>query len=636
MPSYNHGVISDLVSPPLLHAVRTEIQESVHFTPKETDIYRIHQSGDLANLDGLEDSSLKHLPSSLTLRNALYSAQFRDYISDITGSGPLSGKKTDMAINVYTPGCHLLCHDDVIGSRRVSYILYLTNPDDPWKPDWGGALRLYPTSTHKAQNGEEVKVPSPDYSVSIPPAFNQLSFFAVQPGESFHDVEEVYASGKTDEDKRRVRMAISGWYHIPQVGEKGYEEGLEEKLAKKSSLLQLQSHANEFDRPKADISAYDKGKTAFEIDENLTTEDFDFLLQYVSPKYLTPDALYAIFEEFGDTSSLTMAGFLSPAFCESLAHYLRTQENDSKHQLPGTSEAIEASTSWRVAVPPHKHRYLFRRPTSSTLREDYAGKGKGRLEEDRPTEEDPVSALLNNLLPSQPFRKWLRLATGQRSLTYDVMARRFRKGQDYTLATGYDAEQPRLEMILSITPPVNPKEVDESLEASSGPKQDDHASTNDTSKSKDKGKSRPPQAEPADDYAEDSITGGYVAYMASDISTAATADPAIYKSSSSGAEEGEEDTNGILFSVPHPSWNTLSLVLRDQDVMRFVKYLGKDSKTDRWDLVGEFNVEDEDEGIWDLEQRLSDDEARLAGQANEEEESTEVEGEDEDETEAGD
>jgi Rps23 Pro-64 3,4-dihydroxylase Tpa1-like proline 4-hydroxylase len=98
-----------------------------------------------------------------------------------------------MAINVYTPGCYLLCHDDVIGSRRVSYILYLTDPDKPWKAEWGGALRLYDTTCVEGEDGQVTRVPDPEPSLSISPSFNQLSFFAVQPGQSFHDVEEVYA-----------------------------------------------------------------------------------------------------------------------------------------------------------------------------------------------------------------------------------------------------------------------------------------------------------------------------------------------------------------------------------------------------------------------------------------------------------
>jgi hypothetical protein len=41
-------------------------------------------------------------------------------------------------------GGHLLNHDDVIGTRAVSFIIYLTDPDDPWAAADGGALELYP------------------------------------------------------------------------------------------------------------------------------------------------------------------------------------------------------------------------------------------------------------------------------------------------------------------------------------------------------------------------------------------------------------------------------------------------------------------------------------------------------------
>ena len=91
-------MIQHLVDDALLRNVRKEIREHIHFTPKETDIYKIHQSGDLANLDGLDDSALRRLPSLLKLRDSLYSSAFRKYLSSITGSGPLSGVKTDMAV----------------------------------------------------------------------------------------------------------------------------------------------------------------------------------------------------------------------------------------------------------------------------------------------------------------------------------------------------------------------------------------------------------------------------------------------------------------------------------------------------------------------------------------------------------
>jgi len=180
---YKHAVVSNLIDDALLRSVRTEILDNIHFTPKETDIYKIHQSGDLANLDGLDPAALKKLPSLLKLRDSLYSYDFRQWVSHVSGAGLLSGKKTDMAVNVYVPGCHLLCHDDVIGSRRVSYILYLTNPDKPWQGEWGGALRLYPTDIQQGDDGKNYKVPQSMWSEVIPPAWNQLSFFAVQGSE---------------------------------------------------------------------------------------------------------------------------------------------------------------------------------------------------------------------------------------------------------------------------------------------------------------------------------------------------------------------------------------------------------------------------------------------------------------------
>ena len=97
-PSYKHSVIQKLIDDTLLRNVRNEIRENISFTPKETDIYKIHQSGDLANIDGLDDSSLRRLPSLLILRDALYSSAFRKYVSTIAGAGPLSGVKTDMAV----------------------------------------------------------------------------------------------------------------------------------------------------------------------------------------------------------------------------------------------------------------------------------------------------------------------------------------------------------------------------------------------------------------------------------------------------------------------------------------------------------------------------------------------------------
>jgi hypothetical protein len=134
-----------------------------------------------------------------------------------------------MSVNSYKTGCHLLNHDDVIGTRCVSYILYMPLPEDKaWDEDWGGALELYPVS----DEGELQPIPSK----KIPPAWNQFIFFEVQPGKSFHSVEEVVVGGGKD---KRDRLSISGWFHKAQEGEEGYQPEPADRL--KSSLEQLVS-----------------------------------------------------------------------------------------------------------------------------------------------------------------------------------------------------------------------------------------------------------------------------------------------------------------------------------------------------------------------------------------------------------
>jgi Rps23 Pro-64 3,4-dihydroxylase Tpa1-like proline 4-hydroxylase len=600
---YKHAVVHGLMNDSLLRSVRTEIINNIHFTPKETDIYKIHQSGDLANLSGLPESALEKLPSLLKLRDALYGPEFRQWISTVAESGPLSGKKTDMAVNVYVPGCHLLCHDDVIGSRRVSYILYLTDPDKPWQANWGGALRLYPTDEEKGEDGKLYKVPRADFSKVIPPAWNQLSFFAVQPGESFHDVEEVYhrAEGVEEDDGGRVRMAISGWFHIPQEGEEGFEPGLEESLAEKSSLQQLQGKGEQFDVPKPQWIDPEAGseQPATKDDEEDDEEEADlqFLLNYMTPNYLTPDTVEELNELFTEESTAQMGNFLN----KKLAPRLRKQiESDSFEREFETSR------------PPHKHRYQYLTSTSS-VRPPPVG-----------SEDDPHGDVLYNFLPSLAFRKWLALTTGLSLKRCAIVARKFRRSLDYQLAQGYRGEQPQLEYCLNITPTTGwaPEEPEDEAEDDEDDEEDEEAAPKNKGKGKEKAKVPKPEPEPKPQAEEEDNVGGYELYMAGDDDeddddddagsdhgvdipaklqsatgagdrrsakkTRAKADPAIYK-----AAQDEED-DGILFSNP-ASWNTLSLVLRDRGVLKFVKYVSGKAKGDRYDFSGAVEVEDIDD-----------------------------------------
>lgn len=103
-------------------------------------------------------------------------------------------------------------------------------PTEKWRPEWGGALELYPVKIGADGTEEPLTVPSN----VIPPSWNQFVFFEVQPGHSFHSVEEVVVD---DGGCDRQRLSISGWFHKAQEGEEGYEG--EEAEKPKSSLEQL-------------------------------------------------------------------------------------------------------------------------------------------------------------------------------------------------------------------------------------------------------------------------------------------------------------------------------------------------------------------------------------------------------------
>lgn len=499
-----------------------------------------------------------------------------------------------MAVNVYTPSCHLLCHDDVIGSRRVSYILYLTDPDRPWKPEWGGALRLYPTEKMQEKDGSDMRVPSAHFSKVIPPAFNQLSFFAVQPGESFHDVEEVYPrqdKDGTEDDGGRVRMAISGWYHIPQEGEEGYEEGAQEKQAEKSSLAQLQGKADKYDLPQPDWinPEVNAPKVSDPEDTELSKEDLEFLLNYLNPRYLTPETVEELAEGFAEDSSLNLAMFLSNKYSEDLRSSVELEEGKGSDSL---------GSSWQVSRPPHKHRFAYRTPFHAI---------RGR------SDDRTLESITDDLFPSLPFRKWLALATGLSLTECNILARRFRRGLDYTLATSYDQPDPQLEVCLNITPTTGwgADELDaaggeDESESEGKGGEHDPAHTNGTSN----GDAVKTAQESSDPPTEDPTSvGGYEVYMAGDeannddpdedagsdhgvsIPSSHTgagkrrekADPAVYNSG------GDEEDDGILVTNP-ASWNTLSIVLRDQGTLKFVKYVSKSARGDRWDVTGEWRV----------------------------------------------
>ncbi|KAF8759833.1 2OG-Fe(II) oxygenase superfamily [Rhizoctonia solani] len=498
---YKHAVVPSLFSDELLKAVKDEILDNVRFTEKETDIYKVHQTGDLASLSYLTPEQQALFPSLLKLREALYSPDFRQFMRDVTGCGPLSGKKQDMSVNSYRKGCHLLNHDDVIGTRRVSYILYMPLPlEEPWKPEWGGALELYRST------------------------FNQFIFFEIQPGRSFHSVEEVVVD---EGGSQRQRLSISGWFHRPQEGEDDYDP--EDVPKEKSSLQQLSTST------KAQLQ-YDLGVPSSTEELILSDNDKEYLSQFLNPIYLEARAIATLNAKFAEKSSLDLHMFLKETLAAELESGLKELDIKSNiayrsdKQIPSHDYGSDLP-GWELAGPPHRLRYY--RDT-----DELAGQsGVGTI----------IHRLRTELFSSAAFRSWLAVVAQVIPIGYAVTARRFRPGLDYTLA-GANEDENRLDVCLGLTPGAaneggwimrigadgRPNAKSKSIKA---------ASEEVTKAADPKGKGKA-KAEPESD-------------------------------------DEDEDGDGTLLTV-YPNFNHLVIALRDAGVLKFweVAMLGDDDDND--------------------------------------------------------
>ncbi|KAJ1569538.1 hypothetical protein HK096_002789, partial [Nowakowskiella sp. JEL0078] len=494
---YLHSCIDCLMNNELLHEVKREILTELIFTAKETDIYKVNQTGDLKNLDGLKCEELSKLASLFKLRNALYSSEFREFVSKVTGCGPLSGSVQDLSINNYSEGCHLLCHDDVIGTRRVSYILYLV--DENWKSEDGGELELYPLAS--------VGTPDVVPTVSIPPKWNQFVMFTVQPGSSFHSVQEVL-------QKSKPRLSVSGWFHYPLEGECGYIPDVAD-VNSQASLQQLEEAEEDEDFPFVKYSNLLHEKIDF-----LSKLDIDYLSKYINPEYLQPESLEKISIRFGDESCIELKNFLIHELSNAIQIGVSQIDKEDGYQTQSKAliHGIGIHEPWRVTGNPVKHRYLS---FGTSAKMDEAGIVAKLLKD-----------LQCNLFESQSFRNFLTVICTLCPKSYRGLSRRFRPGLDYTLAA---------------TSKIQPV-LDATLCFANGSKS----------------------------IWESQDVGGYECYVAADDGDF---DPAVYR--------GSESEGSLIMASA--DWNSLILVLRDEDVLRFVKYVSARAPGSRFDVSYEYD-----------------------------------------------
>ncbi|XP_029653532.1 prolyl 3-hydroxylase OGFOD1 [Octopus sinensis] len=269
-----------------LDRLQGELQE-VTFNEKNNDLYNFHQSYDLA----------QHTSPQITAFRKLFYTDVLEWMKKVTNIELTS--VVDLFCSIYEYTDVLLCHDDELEGRRIAFILYLV---PPWGPSDGGTLDLFTTN--------EVNQPTKVVK-SVIPAWNQFTFFEVSP-QSFHQVSEVLSKEKT-------RLSVSGWFHGPSLP-RNPEVGQSSKLPLCPSL----------------------------------ESETDLLFEWVNPSYLDLEVQSEIREKFELESEIQLQDFLKPekysavndAFLQSQIEWVHrgpaNQRNYSVAANPGTFPKIIA------------------------------------------------------------------------------------------------------------------------------------------------------------------------------------------------------------------------------------------------------------------------------------------------------
>eukprot|EP01040_Poterioochromonas_malhamensis_P006332 gene6332-6819_t len=625
---YQHSVLKPLCEPDFLKKVHDEITNNMKANFKETDLFKVFQTAELGSIE--EETLEKEMPSLLKLRKVLYSKEWRQIVSKMMNCneelGEILTDRVDCSINAYANSCHLLCHDDVIGTRCVSYIIYLPNPDEEWKAEDGGAVELYPLDPasivttdvpYTKQNSDsttttvtvhqEQGIPVTNPTNCLLPTFNSMLIFKVKPGKSYHSVQEVF-------NKSSPRLSISGWYHAsqPPIG------------SDSSSLKLIMKYGDE---QQQSIQPLPTTTPSTGEDNLFNEEEKTFLKKYINIDYLKIKNLKKLQKEFINNSSIRLQEFLN----KSLYHKILSKIIIIDHfhdklgkGKPSLDYTIGIKDGWNVLGPAHKRRYLSYQPSSSSESSDSVYAEVGKL----------LDQLKTELFTHPAFVKFLSMIT-----TIDVIkgirseVRRFRPGFDYTVAHyGIITREPWLDINLCFVN--DDKEVEEqiiqSYEDSEGNNKKDNKKRKKENKKislkslKKKKTSAKQQARDNDDddneeeeevnekgegeddgYAsdygdlwEDGDVGGFECFIEADNDADDAEAAEVYRQKKDGEEgggEAEDDTTLLSLSAYS---NALSLVLRDEGIMKFVKYVSANAPGSRWDVSAEYQIEhqnDEDD-----------------------------------------
>jgi hypothetical protein len=325
-----------------------------------------------------------------------------------------------------------------------------------------------------------------------------MVFFDVQPGHSFHSVEEVVA------DKQRI--SVSGWFHHPLPGEKNYKKPLEEQETSKSTLEQILTTVSQ------DFKEYSQ-----EFKEELTADDILYLKMFLNPQYLVKKTVDQANAKFCEESHIELGKILHPSIEKLLESLVKDTDMAQVKEGSMTPHYTGVDGKWITRGPAHLQRYLVLDHSLSAS--------------DKVITECNVLEKLRELFGSDSFRRWLGLICSLKVEKYRSQVRRFRPGLDYTLALSN--QFPLLHLNLLLTP--------------------DH------------------------DLWETGDVGGYSSYL-------------LPHNDQNAAVYDRTSDEGILLTSA-AAWNRLDIVVRDEGILHFVKYVSANAPSSRWDIDCEYLID---------------------------------------------
>jgi hypothetical protein len=276
-------------------------------------------------------------------------------------------------------------------------------------------------------------------------------------------------------------------------------------------------------------------------DAPLCATDVALLREWINPVYLDASdaAINKIHKCILDDGSVQLHDFLCASKAKEIgAAIVAADAADAlgNGKVPKYTAGFE--NGWSAVGPCHKQRYM----EYSTTRE------KSHSSSNSSSPLSTAGELLNKikieLFSSPSFARLLHRVTDFTLTHYRAESRRFRPGLDYTVAHyGCLTQDPRLDAVLCFV--------------ADG-------------------------AQGAREAWESGELGGYEAYLLADEDEEKPAE--VYRGP-------QDDESGVL--NVSPAFNCLSLVLRDEGLMRFVKFLSAHAPGSRWDVSGVYIPEDD-------------------------------------------